>query len=145
MTGLMVATVVCLTMICLAAMTVAGFLVWWTMDSAGQHSISAGRQTTLAMETLKEASGQTAQVVGLVTNLTELVILGRPMPPTGQPVETPSPSATPLSPDELWRGLPDNALQALIREQEEDQAAQGTWPDPSETLLHGYEQEGDLP
>ena len=82
MTSLMVALVVCLTVICLASLTVAGFLIWWTMDSAGQHSISAGKQTTLAIEAMQEGIAQQATVVGLVTNLTEMVILGRPIPET---------------------------------------------------------------
>jgi hypothetical protein len=130
MTGLMVALVVCLTTICLASLTVAGFLIWWTMDSAGQHSISAGKQTTLAVEAMREGIAQQATVVGLVTTLTEMVILGRPIPETSQELVIEKPPETSLTPDDVWSGLPQAIQDNLLREAEEA----GIWPSPSEQL-----------
>ncbi len=137
MTGLMVALVVCLTTICLASLTVAGFLIWWTMDSAGQHSISAGKQTTLAVEAMREGIAQQATVVGLVTNLTEMVILGRPIPQTSQPHELVSPPETLLTPEQVWTDLPATIQEAMLREVEEA----GIWPSPSEQLQPDSEPE----
>jgi hypothetical protein len=133
MTGLTMALVICLTVICLAALTVAGFLIWWVMDSAGQHSISAGKQTTLAIEAMQQGIAQQATVVGMVTTLTEMVILGRPMPETSKPLEIESPTETLLTPDDVWTGLPMSIQETLVREAEEA----GTWPSPSEQLQNG--------
>ena len=130
----MVALVVCLTTICLASMVVAGFLIWWTMDSAGQHSISAGKQTTLAVEAMRESVNQQATVVGMVTTLTETLLLGRPMPQTVPELEIEKPAETWLTPDDVWNGLPESIRDNLIRETEEA----GIWPDPSETLQNGF-------
>lgn len=137
MTFLIVALVVCLTMICLVCLGVTALMIWWTMDSAGRHSISAGKQTTLAVEALKESTGQQATVVGMVTNLSEMLLLGRPTPPTLQSLEMPSEPETLLTPDDLWRGLPETVRENLIREAEEA----GTWPSHSEMLQPGSDPE----
>lgn len=133
MTGLLVATVVCLTMICLATLTVTGFLVWWTMDSSGRHSISAGKAQALALESMKETAQTSATMVGSVVNLSEMLLLGRPAPPisTSELVETPPASS--LMPSDLWDRLPEPIKMTLIREAEESQVA-GIWPEASETL-----------
>ena len=130
MTGLMVALVVCLTTICLASMVVAGFLIWWTMDSAGQHSISAGKQQRLALEAMRETMAQSSAVATAQMHLTELLLLGRPMPSTVPELVSGSEPETPLTPDDLWTRLPGNMREAMLRDIEEE----GTWPSPSETL-----------
>lgn len=137
MTGLLIALVICLTTVTLAALTLAGFLVWWTMDSAGQHSISAGKQTTLAIETMKDVSGQQATVVGMVTNLSETLLLGREMQLTSPPPEDEKPIETSLTPDEVWEGLPASIQENLLREAEEA----GIWPSLSEQLQQTSEPE----
>jgi len=137
-TGLLVTMAVCLTLICLASLTLAGFLVWWTMSSSGQHSISAGKQQMLALEAMKEMVGQSATMVGSMTELSELLLLGRPAEPTLQTAPSETPPENLMMPADLWSRLPDAIKMTLSREWEESEAA-GTWPDPSETLQHGYE------
>lgn len=136
MTGLMVALVVALTLIAMTCLVVTAFLIWWTMDSAGQHSISAGRQTTLALEAMKDATAQTSTVVGMVTNLSELLLLGREIPESSRPPEPERPPEIPLTPSEVWDGLPTTIQENLLREAEEA----GIWPSPSEQLQNGYDE-----
>lgn len=143
-TGLMVTMAVCLTLICLASLTLAGFLVWWTMSSSGQHSISAGKQQTLALESMKEMVGQSATMVGSMAELSEMLLLGRPVEPTSlsEPVETPNVSS--MMPNDLWEQLPEAIKMTLIREAEESETV-GIWPEASETLQPDSAQEWATP
>lgn len=135
MVGLTMVLVICLAVICLACLTVAGLMIWWTMDSSGRHSISAGKQQTLALETMKESNAQSAEMVGSIVNLSELLLLGRPVDPSmtlpKEPVETVPASS--MMPADLWERLPEPIKTTLIREAQESEGL-GTWPDPSETL-----------
>ena len=133
MTGLLIAVVACLTMICLACLTVTAFLVWWTMGSAGQHSISAGKQTTIALQSMETMVGQSASVVTAMADLTETLLLGREIEPTSPLQPDEKPSETLPMPGDLWQQLPEGIKGTLIREWEEAEGA-GIWPDPSETL-----------
>jgi hypothetical protein len=140
--------VVCLTTISLVSIASVIFLVWWNLDSAGKHSISAQRQSAQANETMKEMISQTALVVKMQMDLTELLLLGRPMPKIEQVPESEKPPETSLRPDELWQSLPDNIQGAMIREAEEE----ATYPDLWETLQqpsengHGvYEEDQSSP
>ena len=130
MTGLLMVMTICLAAICLATMALTGFLVWWTMDSAGQHSISAGKQQRLAVESMRETVSHSAQTAQAQMHLTELLLLGRPTPQIVPELVNASVPETPLMPDDLWKGLPTNIQEAMVREAEEA----GIWPNPSETL-----------
>ena len=141
-TGLLVTMAVCLTVICLGSLTLAGFLVWWTMSSSGQHSISAGKQQTLALESMKEMVGQSATMVGSMAELSEMLLLGRPVETSttspSEPVETVPVSS--MMPADLWERLPEPIKATLIREATESEVA-GIWPEASETLQPGSEGE----
>ena len=133
MTGTMTLLVICLTVICLACLILAALMVWWTMDSGGQHSISARKQSEMALSSMQEMVGQTAQIVTSVTDLTEILLLGREMPAISQPLEPQSPPEILLTPDDVWTGLPAGIQETLLREQEEA----GIWQSPSEQRQHG--------
>jgi hypothetical protein len=128
---------VCLTMICLASVATTLVVIWWTMDSGGQHSISARHQVESAQRAMERMIGQSAAIVGSVTGLTETLLLGRPLPPTSPPPVSESPSEIPLTPDDVWNGLPDTIRWNLVREAEEA----ATWPSPSEQLQQDSEPE----
>lgn len=131
MTGLMIGLMVALTTICLASLAGLALMVWWTLDSSGRHSISAGKQSLVAVESMREAMGQTAGMVKIQADLTETLLLGRPMSQeTDQPLTIERPAETLPTPDELWQDLPDNIREAMQREAEEE----STWPEASETL-----------
>lgn len=138
-TGLLVAMVVCLTTICLACLILTGFLVWWTMGSSGQHSISAGKQTTITLEAMREMTGQAATMVGSMAELSELLLLGRPVDPISPSEQSETPSGSSVTPGDLWNELPDSIKHTLLREFEEAETA-GIWPEASETLLPDSEQ-----
>ena len=130
MTGLMISLVVTLGILCLASMATAGLLIWWTMDSAGQHSISVGKQQRMALEAMKETVSHSAATAQAQMHLTELLLLGRPMPQTVPELVSVSEPETSLIPADLWQQLPPNMREAMMREAEEA----GIWPSPSETL-----------
>ena len=119
-----------LTILCLALLATTGLMIWWMTDSAGQHSISAGKQQRLALEAMRETMAQSSAVATAQMHLTELLLLGRPMPATVPELVSGSEPETPLTPDDLWTRLPGNMREAMLRDIEEE----GTWPSPSETL-----------
>lgn len=137
--------VACLTTISLASMISMMLLVWWSQDSAGRRSISAGKQQAELSRTMQQMVEKSAEIVGMQTHLTETLLLGRPVSPaTLQEREPVKPSVTSPTPDELWRDLPDSMREALMREAEEENAEAGSWPSPSE-MLQGVSLDGDLP
>lgn len=137
--GLTVALAVCLTMICLGCLTMTAFLVWWVMGSAGQHSTSAGRQQTLALESMKETVGQVAGLATTMVDLSETLLLGRPIQESQPRPESESPNETSPMPADLWQQLPDPIKQTLLREWDEAETM-GIWPSPLETLQPDSEQ-----
>lgn len=118
-------------LITVACLTSTILLIWWTMDSAGRHSIGAGKQMARAAEMMGQTVTQTAAVVKMQTELTETLLLGRRNPEIGSSPRLERTSETLPTPDELWRNLPDNIQEAMIRDSED----QATWPSLSETLL----------
>lgn len=136
MTGISVTIlVICLGMITLGSLAVLSLVVWWTMDSAGRHSTSARVQQRQALETNRLMVGEVTRVALAQMEMTELLLLGRPMQPTSQPAEMPEPSETNWTPDDLLRGLPDTIMENLVREKEEA----GTWLSQSEQLANGFD------
>jgi hypothetical protein len=127
-TGLILA--ICLTVISLACLTSVIFVIWWTMDSGRQHSYSAEKHQLVVLESMRESTQQAAQIVGIQAKLTETLLLGRAMPETFEQLETESTSETSLTPDEVWKQLPESIQENLIREREEA----STWRSPSEML-----------
>jgi hypothetical protein len=128
------ALLICLTVICLACLTTTAFLVWWTMSSSGQHSISAGKQQARQTEILAKMVDRSTETVEIQAKLTETLLLGREMPATGPPPELERPTETSPTPDDLWKQLPENIRDAMVREAEEE----ATWQSPSEMLLNPY-------
>ena len=127
----MTVLVICLTVICLACLTTTGFLVWWTMSSSGQHSISVGKQSERTLAILSSMVDRSTATVEIQAKLTETLLLGREMPEMSPRPELEKPTETSVTPDDLWRQLPDNIRDAMVREAEEE----ATWRSPSEMLL----------
>lgn len=127
--------VICLATITLACLAVLTLAVWWMMDSAGRHSTSAARQQRQAMETNRLMLTEMGRVASAQMEMTELLLLGRPIPQTSPPAEQPSPIETSWTPDDLLKGLPDTVLENLVREREEE----ATWPSPSDLLQQGFD------
>ena len=122
--------VICLTLITLACLTGTIFLVWWTMGSSGQHSISAAKHQERILEASREMTREASRVVEIQAKLTETLLLGRPIPVTQPELEPAKPPEISLTPDDLWNQLPDTIRANLLREAEEE----GTWQSPSEML-----------
>lgn len=130
MTGLMIGLVICLTTVTLASLAGLVTLIWWTMSSSGQHSTSAAKSQREAMAAMRETIAQSAEILRLQMELTETLLLGRPVTETPQQLEPVRPSETSPTPEELWERLPDGIKGTLQREHDEA----STWPTASEQL-----------
>lgn len=123
-----------LVVICLTSLATAGIVIWWTMDSQGQHSIGAGKSTERALQLMETMTERALQVTEAQIHLTEMLLLGRerpenePMLPQERPSET-SPTPEELS-AEMWAELPEQIRENLQREFEEE----ATWLSHSEQL-----------
>lgn len=91
---------------------------------------SRSRESKSRSEMMAEMVRQSGEVVKIQTALTETLLVGRPQTETVQLQELEKPSVTLPKPDELFRDLPDNIREAMLREMEEA----STWPSPSERL-----------
>ena len=113
-----------------ATVTLLGFSLILTrmlLDYRSRESQSRSQQTKLQMEMMAQMVTQSGEVVKAQNALTELILVGRPMETVLLP-EPESPSVTLPTQDELFRDLPDNIREAMVREVEEA----GTWPNLSE-------------
>ena len=115
------------TVVTVSSLTFLATLTRWTMDFRSRESQSRGEQTKLQMEMMAQMVTQSGEVVKAQNALTELILVGRPMETVLQQ-EPESPSVTLPTQDELFRDLPDNIREAMVREVEEA----GTWPNLSE-------------
>lgn len=144
MTGLLIGAMVCLALITICSLGSMILILWWTMDSAGRHSIGAGKQQERAAQMMSQTIAQTAEVVRLQMELTETLLLGRRNPEIGLQPSLEKMPETSLTSDDLWRGLPDHVQRTLEREAEEE----STWQNLSETWLNpstnGHGLEGDV-
>jgi type II secretory pathway pseudopilin PulG len=122
---------ICLTTICLVSLISMICLIWWTMDSAGRHSISAAKAQARAAETMLQGQRLLADTAKAQANLTETLLLGRPMPAIEPAPPSANGSGISWTPNDL-SSLPDTVKENLIREHEEA----GSWPNPSEMLLN---------
>lgn len=137
MIGILIGLTISLAVICLASLSSAILMMWWNQDSGRRHSIGAASQTETAMTTMRETVSQTAEIVRLQTQMTEMLLLGRPIPTSSETPEPVRPSETLPTPDDLWQQLPATVRENLQREAEEE----ATWPSLSETLLEPSESE----
>src|ERR1035437_931914 len=108
--------------------TLLATLTRWTMDYRSRESQSRGSQIQAQMEMMAAMVRQSGEVVKTQTELTELILVGRPNLETSQRVETEKLQEILPTQDELFRDLPANIKEAMIREAEEA----GTWPSPWE-------------
>ena len=90
-----------------------------TLDYLDRRSQSRVKESQAMMQAMKEMVAQSAEVVRMQTELTEVLLVGRPRPAIEQQLEIESPQATLPTPDELWRDLPENIQEAYRRESEE--------------------------
>lgn len=99
-----------------------------TLDYRSRESQSRVKESQAMMESMREMVAQSSEVVRMQTQLTEVLLVGRPRPATEPPPEIGSPSVTLPTQDELFRDLPPNIREAMLREVEEE----ATWQSPSE-------------
>jgi hypothetical protein len=130
--GLLIGIVACLALITICSLASMILILWWTMDSAGRHSIGAGKQMNRAAEMMQLTISQTAEMVRMQMELTETLLLGRRNQGIEPQLGVERTNEILPTPDELWNTLPDNIQGAMIREAEEA----STWPNPSETWLN---------
>ena len=124
-TGLVV---ICLTVVLISLLAFLGMMLRWAMTSHDRTS-STQEQTQKALsEAMERTVAQSVEIVRLQMELTELILVGRPNLETSQRVETEKLQEILPTQDELFRDLPANIKEAMIREAEEA----GTWPSPWE-------------
>jgi hypothetical protein len=141
MTGLMIGLAICLTTVTLACLVGLMFLIWWTMDSSGRHSISARKMQLEAMSVMKETIAQASKNLELQMQLTEVLLLGRPVMEIPELQPTASEPETSWTPEELWQQLPDQIKETMQREHDEA----GAWPLQSEPLQDPFDEDQSLP
>src|ERR1035437_8354653 len=123
MNGSMMAYLTIATVTLLGCLTILTIKV---LDYRSRESLSRGSQIQAQMEMMAAMVRQSGEVVKTQTELTELILVGRPNLETSQRVETEKLQEILPSQDELFRDLPANIKEAMIREAEEA----GTWPSP---------------
>ena len=115
----------------IATMFFLGCLVILTrmvLDYRSRESLSRGSQIQAQMEMMAAMVKQSGEVVKTQTELTELILVGRPAEPISLQQPSESPTVTLPNSNELFRDLPDNIKEAMLREVEEE----ATWPSPWE-------------
>lgn len=117
-------------LITLGSLAVTLTMTWWVLDSLNRRWTGAGRREQALDQTTRQMVENFSQVVAAQTTLTEHLLLGRPLPASGERLEPQRTPGISLNPDEAWRSLPDHIQQAMAREAEEA----STWPTPSEML-----------
>lgn len=116
----------------IATMFFLGCLVILTkmlLDYRSRESQSRASQIQAQMEMMAAMVRQSGEVVKIQTELTELILVGRPAEPTSLQQPSESPTVTLPNSNELFRDLPDNIREAMLREVEEE----ATWQSPSQT------------
>src|ERR1035437_7455401 len=108
--------------------TLLATLTRWTMDYRSRESQSRGSQIQAQMEMMAAMVRQSGEVVKIQTELTELILVGRPAEPISLQQPSESPTVTLPNSNELFRDLPDNIQEEMLREVEEE----ATWPSPWE-------------
>src|ERR1035437_1758539 len=112
----------------ISSLTFLMILTRTLLDYRSRESLSRGSQIQAQMEMMAAMVRQSGEVVKTQTELTELILVGRPNLETSQRVETEKLQEILPTQDELFRDLPANIKEAMIREAEEA----GTWPSPWE-------------
>jgi hypothetical protein len=132
MNGSMMAYLTIATMFFLGCLVILTRMV---LDYRSRESLSRGSQIQAQMEMMAAMVRQSGEVVKTQTELTELILVGRPAEPISLQQPSESPTVTLPNSNELFRDLPDNIKEAMLREVEEE----ATWPSPWEKPLEESE------
>src|ERR1035437_8478407 len=112
----------------ISSLTCLMILTRTLLDYRSRESLSRGSQIQAQMEMMAAMVKQSGEVVKTQTELTELILVGRPAEPISLQQPSESPTVTLPNSNELFRDLPDNIQEEMLREVEEE----ATWPSPWE-------------